>query len=252
MPFSDACFAKGVQPIIGATLGVSAPGRRAGGAGAIDWLVLLAQDEAGLCQSVQAGVGGAPRPPARATSRMSPSTLLEGQSDGLIALTAGGEGALARLIADGQTDKAKAYLDRLAGAVRRAALHRARAPRRPGRAGRRRRADRACLCARPSARRDQSRVHIPSPSFPRRARRDAVHRQFGLCRKRRPADLARPKPGSRPARRWPSCSPTFPRRSPIPRSSPSAARSRRRSAIRSFRASATTRTSSCAAMRGRG
>ena len=38
---------------------------------------------------------------------------LEGLSEGLIALTAGAEGALARLLADGQRDKAEAYLDRL-------------------------------------------------------------------------------------------------------------------------------------------
>ena len=37
----------------------------------------------------------------------------------------------------------------------------------------------------------------PDPSFPRRARCDAVHRQFGLCRKRRPRHARRPTPGSR-------------------------------------------------------
>ena len=34
-------------------------------------------------------------------------------TDGLIALTAGGEGAVARHLADGQRSKAKSYLDRL-------------------------------------------------------------------------------------------------------------------------------------------
>jgi DNA polymerase-3 subunit alpha len=42
-----------------------------------------------------------------------PFARLGGLSEGLIALTAGGEGALARLLADGQKDKAEAYLDRL-------------------------------------------------------------------------------------------------------------------------------------------
>ena len=46
MPFSDACFGKGVQPIIGAMLGVARP-PDIGGEAAIDWLVLLAKDEAG-------------------------------------------------------------------------------------------------------------------------------------------------------------------------------------------------------------
>ena len=47
MPFGDACFAEGVQPIIGAMLGVARPAD-IGPPGAIDWLVLLAQDEARL------------------------------------------------------------------------------------------------------------------------------------------------------------------------------------------------------------
>ena len=64
MPFSDACIAKGVQPIIGAMLGVARP-PEIGGEAAIDWLALLAQGRAGLCQSLQAGLVGAPRPAAR-------------------------------------------------------------------------------------------------------------------------------------------------------------------------------------------
>ena len=56
MPFSDACIAKGVQPIIGAMLGVARPAE-IGGEAAIDWLVLLAKDEQGyanLCKLVSA------------------------------------------------------------------------------------------------------------------------------------------------------------------------------------------------------
>ena len=54
MPFSDACIAKGVQPIVGAILGVARP-PQIGGAAGIDWLVLLAKDELGyanLCKLV--------------------------------------------------------------------------------------------------------------------------------------------------------------------------------------------------------
>src|SRR5881392_3526652 len=54
MPFSDACFAKGVQPIIGAMLPVARPPEIGGEAG-IDWLALLAKDEQGyanLCKLV--------------------------------------------------------------------------------------------------------------------------------------------------------------------------------------------------------
>src|SRR5262249_48156759 len=46
MPFSDACAAKGVQPIIGAMLAVARP-PEIGGEAAIDWLILLAKDDQG-------------------------------------------------------------------------------------------------------------------------------------------------------------------------------------------------------------
>src|SRR5256885_9838934 len=111
MPFGDACVAKGVQPIIGAMLGVARP-PEIGGEMRIDWLVLLAKDEQGyanLCKLVSA---------AHCDRRLEqnphvPFARLDGLHEGLIALTAGAEGALARLFADGQRDKAEAYCDRL-------------------------------------------------------------------------------------------------------------------------------------------
>ena len=111
MPFSEACFGKGVQPIVGAMLAVARPPEIGGEAG-IDWLALLAKDEQGyanLCKLVSAAHLDRPveQEPHVEFSK------LEGLSEGLIALTAGGEGALARLIADGQQPKAEAYLDRL-------------------------------------------------------------------------------------------------------------------------------------------
>ena len=112
MPFGDACFKAGVQPIVGAMLGLSRPDE-IGPAGKLDWLVLLAQDEAGyanLCKLVSRA--HLDRPIAEEPHVA--FDALDGATDGLIALTAGGEGALARLLADGQTDKARAYLDRLA------------------------------------------------------------------------------------------------------------------------------------------
>ena len=111
MPFSDACTAKGVQPIIGAMLALARPTDLAGGA-AIDWLVLLAKDEAGygnLCKLVSSAHLDRPL----AEEPHVALAALDGRSDGLIALTAGSEGALARLIADGQHDKAARYLDHL-------------------------------------------------------------------------------------------------------------------------------------------
>ena len=43
MAFGEACFGEGVQPIVGAMLGVARPAD-IGPPGALDWLVLLAQD----------------------------------------------------------------------------------------------------------------------------------------------------------------------------------------------------------------
>src|SRR4051794_38739629 len=111
MPFSDACFAKGVQPIIGTMLAVARP-PEIGGEGGVDWLALLAQDELGyanLCKLVSAAHLDRPLE----LQPHVPFSTLEDFSEGLITLTAGSEGALARLIADGQQIKAEAYLDRL-------------------------------------------------------------------------------------------------------------------------------------------
>ena len=112
MPFTDACLAEGVQPIIGTLLGVARPAD-IGPPGAIDWLVLLAKDEAGydnLCRLVSAAHLDRPvyEQPHVAFEG------LDGATGGLIALTGGGEGALARLFADGQEGKARVYADRLA------------------------------------------------------------------------------------------------------------------------------------------
>jgi DNA polymerase-3 subunit alpha len=111
MPFSEACVGKGVQPIIGATLAVARPPELGGETG-IDWLVLLAKDEEGyanLCKLVSLAHLGRP-------IELEPHVAfaeLERWNDGLIALTAGGEGAVARLIADGQGERAENYLHRL-------------------------------------------------------------------------------------------------------------------------------------------
>src|SRR6185295_145336 len=104
--------AKCVQPIIGAMLAVARPPEIGGEAG-IDWLALLAKDEQGyanLCKLVSSAHLDRPieQEPHVEFAK------LEDLRDGLICLTAGSEGAMARLIADGQQLKAEAYLDRLA------------------------------------------------------------------------------------------------------------------------------------------
>ncbi|WP_027442135.1 DNA polymerase III subunit alpha [Erythrobacter cryptus] len=108
MAFAAACKSEGVQPIIGALLGVA---REEGGA-AIDHLPLYAKDEAGyanLCHLVSRA--HLDRPLERAPH----VTLadLEGRSEGLIALTGAEEGALTRLLAEGQHEAAARLAERL-------------------------------------------------------------------------------------------------------------------------------------------
>src|SRR3954470_942455 len=107
MPFSDACFGKGVQPIIGAMLAVARPSDL-GGEAAVDWLPLFAKDDEGyanLCKLVSSAHLDGPLDQAPHVE----FARLEDRSSGLIALTAGAEGALARLLSAGQQTKAEGY-----------------------------------------------------------------------------------------------------------------------------------------------
>jgi DNA polymerase-3 subunit alpha len=113
MAFGEACKAAGVQPIVGTLLSVARPGQRlANGAPLIDWLALYAQDDAGydnLCALVSAAHLGRP-------VEQDPHVLLSdiaGRTDGLICLTGGGEGALARLLAGEQKSAAEDYVEQL-------------------------------------------------------------------------------------------------------------------------------------------
>ncbi|MEA3032067.1 MAG: polymerase subunit alpha, partial [Sphingomonadales bacterium] len=112
MAFTDAARKEGVQPIIGTMLAVARPGWPEGRTPQLDWLALYAQNLAGydnLCALVSAAHLGRPledSPHVRCEA-------FEGRTDGLIALTAGGEGALARMLAEGQEEPALALLGRL-------------------------------------------------------------------------------------------------------------------------------------------
>ena len=113
MAFGEACKAAGVQPIVGTLLSVARPGQRlANGAPLIDWLALYAQDNQGydnLCALVSAAHLGRP-------VEQDPHVLLSdiaGKTDGLICLTGGGEGALARLLAGEQKGAAEDYVEQL-------------------------------------------------------------------------------------------------------------------------------------------
>ena len=112
MPFSEACAKAGVQPIIGAFLCVARPDLPQGAPPAYDWLALYAQDAVGydnLCRLVSAAHLDRP---IEAQAHVSFDTL-GARADGLMALTAGAEGALAKLFAEGQHQAATDYADRL-------------------------------------------------------------------------------------------------------------------------------------------
>ncbi len=112
MAFSDAAKKDGIQPIIGTMLAVMRPDMPDGINPPPDWIALYAQDESGyenLCALVSHAHLGRPiEQPAHVDL-----DYLATHAEGLIALTAGGEGALARLIAEGQPDRAALYADRL-------------------------------------------------------------------------------------------------------------------------------------------
>ncbi|MFN3820153.1 DNA polymerase III subunit alpha [Blastomonas sp.] len=111
MQFADGCMESGIQPIVGTLLCVARPDV-AGSAPVLDWLALYAQNPQGydnLCDLVSHAHLDRPLElPAHV-----PFERLEGRTEGVIALTAGGEGALVRLLAAGQADAAEAYCDRL-------------------------------------------------------------------------------------------------------------------------------------------
>ena len=112
--FASACKAEGVQPIIGALLGVAREEVEGSGARAIDYLALLAQDDDGygnLCHLVSKAHLDRPL-------ELDPHVTLadlDGRTDGLIALTGAGEGGLTRLLANGQHEAAARLADRLEG-----------------------------------------------------------------------------------------------------------------------------------------
>ena len=108
--FAKACLAEGIQPIVGTLLGVA----RDPAGKVVDYLPLYAQDETGygnLCHLVSKAHLERPL-------ELEPHVAwddLDGRTDGLIALTGAGEGALTRLYAEGQQDQAEAIAERLMG-----------------------------------------------------------------------------------------------------------------------------------------
>jgi DNA polymerase-3 subunit alpha len=115
--FAGACRDKGIQPIIGTLLGVARHDGLSGAGGVkdapqIDWLALYAQDETGwlnLCHLVS-------RAHLERPLELEAHVTLDdlaGHSEGLIALTGAGEGALVRLLAEGRQAAAESYAEKL-------------------------------------------------------------------------------------------------------------------------------------------
>jgi len=112
MPFSAACFEKGVQPIIGAMLAIARPAD-IGGSGC-DWLALLAKDEEGYANLTKLVSAAHLDRPITEEPHVG-FDALQAHGEGLIALTAGADGALTRLLGEGQGSAADVYADRLQG-----------------------------------------------------------------------------------------------------------------------------------------
>jgi len=116
--FASACKEKGVQPVIGTMLAVARPdggGANPGfgpAAPRIDWLALYAQDETGYDNLCHLASKAHLDRPLEYDAHVTLADLV-GHTDGVICLTGAGEGALTRLLGEGQVSAAQAYADRL-------------------------------------------------------------------------------------------------------------------------------------------
>jgi DNA polymerase III subunit alpha len=112
LEFSQACDSKGVQPIVGCQLALT---RADNPALAPDALVLLAQDAPGLANLQRLSSRGflETEPGLRAQV---PLDTLRAHADGLLLLTGGGNGPIARLLGEGQRPEAARLLASLAEA----------------------------------------------------------------------------------------------------------------------------------------
>ncbi|CAA7613783.1 DNA polymerase III subunit alpha [Magnetospirillum sp. SS-4] len=118
LEFSVSCADAGIQPIIGVQLAIrreDGPPSKDGRKPEPDWLVLLAQTEAGYLNLLKLVSKAFLETESGETPQVTLHDL-ETRSDGLIVLTGGPRGPVGRLLADGQADKAEIVLVRLAQA----------------------------------------------------------------------------------------------------------------------------------------
>ncbi len=109
LEFSEAAAGAGVQPIVGLTLDVK------GEDGVDGALALYAQNTDGYANLMRLSSAAYLEADSHDEPHVAFERVLE-HAEGLIALTGGGEGALAQLLAEGKGDVAEAALQRLAGA----------------------------------------------------------------------------------------------------------------------------------------
>jgi DNA polymerase-3 subunit alpha len=116
LEFSQACVAKGVQPIIGCQLALTRaePDRKDGPRLAPDPMVLLARTDQGLANLMKLSSKGFLDTEPGDTPQVSLATL-GAHADGLLLLTGGAEGPLGRLLAEGQAKEAEASARTLHG-----------------------------------------------------------------------------------------------------------------------------------------
>jgi DNA polymerase III subunit alpha len=112
LEFSQACAAKGVQPIIGCQIAVA---RTDNARLAPDPIVLLAQSPAGLANLQRLSSYGFLETDPGLKPQLPWHRIAE-HADGLLLLTGGTQGPLARLLAEGQRDEAERLLAQFAEA----------------------------------------------------------------------------------------------------------------------------------------
>jgi DNA polymerase-3 subunit alpha len=117
LEFATAAADEGVQPIIGAQLGIKRTAAPTPGRTALrpepDQLVLLAQNEQGYANLIKLISQGCLENDEGNTAILAIESL-SGSTDGIIALTGGLAGPVGRLLAEGQRPAAEAMLSRLA------------------------------------------------------------------------------------------------------------------------------------------
>ncbi|WP_298728327.1 DNA polymerase III subunit alpha [uncultured Ferrovibrio sp.] len=118
LEFSKEMAGKGIQPIIGCQLNLARADQQNGLSKNLrkpepDKIVLLAQNEAGYANLMKLSTKAFLEPPQGETAQVQWADL-EAFNEGLICLTGGPQGPIARLISEGQADAAREQLQRLA------------------------------------------------------------------------------------------------------------------------------------------